>query len=71
MTNPISKEYSILRKSLIPSLISAASRNSNNWKGPIKLFEIGNVFFELDSKVIEKTMLSGILRTKTRNFFEF
>ncbi|MED5255321.1 MAG: hypothetical protein VX592_04320, partial [Chloroflexota bacterium] len=39
----------------------AASRNSNNWKGPIKLFEIGNVFFELDSKVIEKTMLSGIL----------
>ena len=61
LTNPISKEYSILRKSLIPSLISAASRNSNNWKGPIKLFEIGNVFFELDSKVIEKTMLSGIL----------
>ena len=61
LANPISKEYSILRKSLIPSLISAASRNSNNWKGPIKLFEIGNVFFELDSKVIEKTMLSGIL----------
>ncbi|MBL07421.1 MAG: phenylalanine--tRNA ligase subunit beta [Chloroflexi bacterium] len=61
LSNPISKEYSVLRKSLIPSLISAASRNSNNWKGPIKLFEIGNVFFELESKVVEKTMLSAIL----------
>lgn len=61
LQNPISNEYSILRKSLIPSLISAASRNSNNWKGPIKLFEIGNVFYELDSKAVEKTMIAGII----------
>jgi len=61
LQNPISNEYSILRKSLIPSVISAASRNSNNWKGPIKLFEIGNVFYELDSKIIEKTMIAGII----------
>ena len=61
LQNPISNEYSILRKSLIPSLISAASRNSNNWKGPIKLFEIGNVFCEIDSKVVEKTMIAGII----------
>ena len=61
LKNPISNEYSILRKSLIPSLISAASRNSNNWKGPIKLFEIGNVFYEIDSNIIEKTMIAGII----------
>ena len=61
LKNPISNEYSILRKSLIPSLISTASKNSNNWRGPIKLFEIGNVFYELDSKVVEKTMIAGII----------
>ena len=61
LKNPISNEYSILRKSLIPSLVSTASRNSNNWKGPIKLFEIGNVFYELNSNIIEKTMIAGII----------
>ena len=61
LNNPISNEYSILRKSLTPSLISSASRNSNNWKGPIKLFEIGNVFYENESQIIEKTMIGGII----------
>tara|TARA_B110000438_G_scaffold239657_1_gene238009 strand:- start:3054 stop:5444 length:2391 start_codon:yes stop_codon:yes gene_type:complete len=61
LENPISNEYSLLRKSLIPSLILNASRNTNNWKKPIKLFEIGSVFYTLKSKIIEKTMIAGIL----------
>jgi|TARA_B110000263_G_scaffold40552_1_gene32303 phenylalanyl-tRNA synthetase beta chain len=61
LENPISNEHSLLRKSLIPSLLLNASRNTNNWKKPIKLFEVGNVFYTLKSKIIEKTMIAGIL----------
>lgn len=61
LENPISNEYSLLRKSLIPSLIFNASRNTNNWKKPIKLFEIGNIFYTIESNIIEKTMIAGIL----------
>jgi len=66
LQNPISNEYALLRKSLIPSLILNASRNTNNWKKPIKLFEVGSVFYIHESKIIEKTMLAGIL-TGTKN----
>ena len=61
LDNPISNEHSYLRQSLIPSLLLNASRNTHNWKKPIKLFEIGNVFFKNKSEVHEKTMVSGIL----------
>tara|TARA_B110000438_G_scaffold303284_1_gene364097 strand:- start:2823 stop:5213 length:2391 start_codon:yes stop_codon:yes gene_type:complete len=61
LENPISKEHALLRKSLVPSLILNASRNTNNWKKPIKLFEVGSVFHMSESKIIEKTMLAGIL----------
>ena len=64
--NPISNEYAYLRKSIIPSLLVNASRNTHYWKKPIKLFEIGSVFYKDQSKINEKTMISGIL-AGTRN----
>ena len=40
--NPVQQEYSVLRPSLIPSLLSTLSRNLHARK-PVKVFEIGNV----------------------------
>jgi phenylalanyl-tRNA synthetase beta chain len=45
MDNPLSKEHSVLRQSLIPGLIQAASRNYAYDKSRnIKLFELGKVY---------------------------
>ena len=40
--NPVQREYSVLRPSLIPSLLSTLSRNLHARK-PVKIFEVGNV----------------------------
>ena len=61
LDNPISNEHAYLRKSIIPSLLLNASRNTHYWKKPIKLFEIGSVFYKDQSKINEKIMISGIL----------
>lgn len=46
MLNPLSREHSMLRQSLIPGLIQAASRNFAYDKSKnIKLFEQGKVYF--------------------------
>ncbi len=66
LDNPISNEHAYLRKSIIPSLLINASRNTHYWKKPIRLFETGSVFYMDQSKIIEKTMISGIL-AGTRN----
>lgn len=45
MDNPLSKEHSMLRDSLVPGLIQAASRNfAYNRNADIKLFELGKVY---------------------------
>jgi phenylalanyl-tRNA synthetase beta chain len=44
LLNPISEELEVMRPSLIPSLILAASRSLNYGKSHIELFEEGNVY---------------------------
>ena len=66
LDNAISNEHAYLRKSIIQSLLINASRNTHYWKKPIRLFETGSVFYMDQSKIIEKTMISGIL-AGTRN----
>jgi phenylalanyl-tRNA synthetase beta chain len=45
MLNPLSKDYSVLRTSLLPSLIKAVSRNyANDRTTDIKLFEFGKTY---------------------------
>lgn len=47
MQNPLSREHYILRQSMIPGLIQAASRNySYDRSKNIKLFELGKVYFQ-------------------------
>lgn len=46
MDNPLSREHCVLRKSMLPALIQAASRNYAYDKSmDIKLFELGKIYF--------------------------
>ena len=67
ITNPISNEHAYLRKSLIPSIIMTASRNTNNWKKPIRIFETGNVFFQSEEKIQEQSYSAGLLTGVSEN----
>lgn len=60
ITNPLVDEMSLLRCSLIPGLLSAASFNLNRHISNVQLFEIGRVFYLLNNEVQEKNILSGI-----------
>jgi len=45
LSNPLSKEQSIMRTSLAFGLLKAAATNiRNGWRNPIRIFEIGKVF---------------------------
>lgn len=44
LANPISKELSDMRPSLIPGLLSASQRNADRGYGDVALFEVGQVF---------------------------
>jgi len=44
VTNPLSPEESVLRRSLLPGLLRALAYNDDRRQGDIRLFEIGHVF---------------------------
>ncbi len=55
MSNPLSEEHSVLRQSLIPGLIQAASRNYAYDKSKsIRLFELGKIYFKADIALAKK-----------------
>ncbi len=55
VSNPISKENTDLRPSLIPNLLKKIGENQKNFKD-IKIFELGKIFKDPDK---EKEMLTG------------
>ena len=44
-----------------------ASRNTNNWKKPIRIFETGNVFFQSEEKIQEQSYSAGLLTGVSEN----
>lgn len=44
LSNPLAREESVLRRSLLPSMARALVYNANRQISPIRLFELGNVF---------------------------
>lgn len=59
LENPISKEHSILRNSLIPSLLEILARNRHN-DLPQQIYEIGDVVLFNGKKAMQKTYLAGV-----------
>ncbi|MBW1693261.1 MAG: phenylalanine--tRNA ligase subunit beta [Deltaproteobacteria bacterium] len=61
--NPLTEDQSVMRTSLIPGLIESMNFNLSVQNRNLKLFEIGNVFFNTDEKDAqpnEVEMLAGL-----------
>ncbi|MFM1652011.1 phenylalanine--tRNA ligase subunit beta [Brevibacillus sp. B_LB10_24] len=62
---PMSEEHSVLRTSLLPSLLQTAAYNKNRQSHDLALFELGNVFLSDEEKLSklpeERLYLGGLL----------
>ncbi len=56
--NPIGKEFSIMRNSMLPGLLKNISLNRNNDFKSVTLFEFGTVFKKKGNELIENNLLS-------------
>jgi len=62
LKNPLSSENDTMRTSLIPGLLKTISNNMSKGQKPLKLFEIGSVYFsDSQGNRIEKTVLTAIV----------
>jgi phenylalanyl-tRNA synthetase beta chain len=63
LINPISAEMSVLRRSLLPSLLRSVAYNLNHGVPDIQLYEIGTVFFAAEGRKVpkERQLLSAVL----------
>ena len=61
LDNPISKDKSIMRDSLIPGLLKNINYNQNRQHKSIRLFETGKIYTKDKSKIIEPKVISGVL----------
>ncbi len=70
MDNPLSREHSILRQSLLPSLLQAASRNYAYDKSiDVKLYEFAKIYFNTTGDVTQEIFkLAGIWTSVESNW---
>jgi phenylalanyl-tRNA synthetase beta chain len=62
LKNPLSSENDTMRTSLIPGLLKTATLNLSKGQKPLKLFEVGSVYFANSSgNRTEKAVLSAIV----------
>jgi phenylalanyl-tRNA synthetase beta chain len=62
LKNPLSSEYDTMRTSLLPGLLKTAALNVSKGQKPLKLFEVGSVYYADASGVrTERAVLSAIV----------
>lgn len=62
LKNPLSSEYDTMRTSLLPGLLKTAALNLSKGQKPLKLFEVGSVYYSDSSGArTEKAVLSAIV----------
>ncbi|MDR1375306.1 MAG: phenylalanine--tRNA ligase subunit beta [Holosporaceae bacterium] len=57
LINPISADLNVMRPSLIPNLLLAAKRSLNYGQSGVKIFEIGNVFY---NQYVQERHITGL-----------
>lgn len=65
LSNPLSEEASVLRTSLVPSLLSAVQWNLNRGQETVRLFELGNIYLQSTNGHREPPVL-GLVATGDR-----
>ena len=61
LSNPISKEKSVMRESLLPGLLNNIVYNSNRQHKSIQLFERGKIYLKDRAKIKEPKVLSDVV----------
>ncbi len=61
LTNPISRDMSTMRVSLVPGLLKSAQQNTKRQQNRLKLFEVGSVFIPDDSGLRQEPRIGGLL----------
>ncbi len=62
LKNPLSSDYDTMRTSLLPGLLKTAGLNLSKGQKPLKLFEVGSVYFsDSNGARTEKAVLSAIV----------
>ena len=63
LSNPLSNDWSAMRTSLIPGLLTVAARNLSKGQKPVKIFELGDIYFckENQQQAVEKTCFSALI----------
>jgi len=61
LVNPISKDLSVMRRSLWPGLLTTARLNLSRQLNRMRLFEIGGQFSVVASKIEETPVLAGLV----------
>ncbi len=67
--NPISEEHTIVRTSIIPSLLNFLKINKHK-EMPLKVFEVGDVVYIEDSKIVERRRAGACIMHSRANFNE-
>ncbi|TAL69552.1 MAG: phenylalanine--tRNA ligase subunit beta [Bacteroidetes bacterium] len=63
ISNPLGEELSLMRTSLIPSMLKTIERNTRIGKSDLRLFEIGKSFHKVDKE--HDTFIKGIKEKET------
>jgi phenylalanyl-tRNA synthetase beta chain len=61
LTNPISKDLGVMRRSLWPGLLKTAGQNLSRQQNRMRLFEIGAQFSVAAKKITETQVLAGLV----------
>jgi len=61
LSNPVNKEFPLMRTTIIAPLLEVVLRNMNVGESDLRLFEIGKVYERTDSGAVERWVLAGAL----------
>lgn len=61
LASPMSEDRKVMRKSLIPSLLSVYQYNKARGMKDVRIFETGSIYYKEEKNYLEKTRLAGLV----------
>lgn len=69
LLHPMTEEHSILRRSLVPSLLDIVGYNNARKIYNLSLYEIGKRYYSVDNNPVEEWVVSGVLQGTQSHLF--
>ncbi len=67
LLHPMTEEHSIMRRSLVPSLLDVLKYNNARKITDLSFFEIGKKYYLINDEPVEKFMLAGVMQGNHHN----